>query len=109
VPLVATISEVRGCRLPQEVAVTQTKRWTVTISLFEEGDVTKADAVLHTNDTERLRGHGTARRNPQDPSVPEIGDELAAARALSDLAHLLLDVTIADIEGITGAPAHLQS
>jgi hypothetical protein len=89
--------------------VTQTKRWTVTISLFEEGDVTKADAILHTNDTERLRGHGSARRNPQDPSVPEIGDELAAARALSDLAHRLLDVTIADIESITGTPAHLQS
>jgi len=41
--------------------------------------------------------------------VPEIGDELAAARALSDLAHRLLDVTIADIEAITGTPAHLQS
>jgi hypothetical protein len=29
--------------------------------------------------------------------VPEIGDELAACRALSGLAHDLLDATIADV------------
>jgi hypothetical protein len=86
-----------------------TTRWTVSISLFEEGDVTKADAVLHTDDTERLRGHGTARRNPRDPAVPEIGDELAAARALSDLAHRLLEAAVADIEAATAGPAHLRS
>ena len=86
----------------------QTKRWTVDISLSEEGDLTKADAVLNTDETERLRGHGTARRNPRDPSVPEIGDELAAARALSDLAHRLLETAVADIEAATGVPTHLQ-
>jgi hypothetical protein len=89
--------------------MTHTTRWTVTISLFEEGDLTKADAVLHTDDTERLRGHGTARRNPHDPAVPEIGDELAAARALSDLAHRLLETAVADIEAATGVSAHLRS
>jgi len=86
-----------------------TTRWTVTVSLFEEGDFTKASAVLHAGDTERLRGHGSARRNPRDPSVPEIGAELAAARALSDLSHKLLDAAVADIETITGRPAHLAS
>jgi hypothetical protein len=86
-----------------------TTQWTVAISLFEEGDRTNADAVLHTAGTERLRGHGTARRNPRDPSIPEIGDELAAARALSDLAHRLLESAAADIEEATGVPANLQS
>ena len=86
-----------------------TTRWTVSISLFEEGDLTKAAAVLHTGDTERLRGHGSAQRNPRDPAVPEVGEELAAARALSDLAHRLLDAAIADIETITGEPARLQA
>jgi hypothetical protein len=85
-----------------------TTSWTVSISLSEEGDVTRADAVLRSNDTERLRGHGTARRNPRDPSVPVIGDELAAARALSELAHRLLEAAIADIERATGVPARLQ-
>jgi len=88
--------------------MTHTTRWTVTISLVEEDAVTKADAVLHADDRERLRGHGTARRNPRDPSVPEIGDELAAARALSDLAHRLLEAAVADIEAATGVSSHLQ-
>jgi hypothetical protein len=89
--------------------MTHTTRWTVSISLVQEGDVTKADAVLRADETERLRGQGTARRNPRDPSVPEIGDELAAARALSDLAHRLLDAAAEDIEGITGVSAHLRA
>ncbi|HVQ89705.1 MAG TPA: DUF1876 domain-containing protein [Mycobacteriales bacterium] len=86
-----------------------TTRWTVSISLFEEGDLTKAAAVLHTDDTERLHGHGSARRNPRDPAVPEVGDELAAARALSDLAHQLLHAAITDIETITAKPAQLRA
>jgi hypothetical protein len=33
-----------------------------------------------------MRGVGTSSRNPRDPEVEEIGDELAVARALADLA-----------------------
>lgn len=39
--------------------------------------------------------------------VGVIGDELAVARALADLAHQLLEATAADIEAITHEPAHL--
>jgi hypothetical protein len=77
-----------------------TKEWTVAVLLSEDGDVTRAEAVLHTGVREELRGHGAARRNPADPLVPEIGDELATARALSDLAHKLLDVAARDIEDV---------
>jgi hypothetical protein len=38
--------------------------------------------------------------------VPKIGDELAVARALSELSHLLLDVAARDIEQSSGEPAH---
>lgn len=38
---------------------------------------------------------------PSDHDVPEIGGELAVARALSDLAHKLLDTAVEDIEGVT--------
>lgn len=41
--------------------------------------------------------------------VPEIGDELAAARALADLAHYLLDATAADIEQLTHAAVYLPA
>jgi hypothetical protein len=34
---------------------------------------------------------GRSRRNPADPSIPQIGEELAAARALHDLANHLTD------------------
>jgi hypothetical protein len=40
--------------------------------------------------------------------VPEIGDELATSRALSDLAHKLLEATVADIEAMTHHPANLS-
>jgi Domain of unknown function (DUF1876) len=55
-----------------------------------------------------LTGVGLARRSPEDPDVPQIGDELAVARALSELSHQLLDATAADIERITHQPAHVH-
>ncbi|WP_374214967.1 dsRBD fold-containing protein [Streptomyces longispororuber] len=45
---------------------------------------------------------GTARRNPIDRPVPEIGDELAASRALEDLALRFHDVASSDIVELTG-------
>lgn len=75
------------------------KRWTVTISIDEvDDDRTRAHAVLDTGGSSHITGEGFARRNPTDRPVPEIGDELAAGRALSDLAHHLLDVAADDVE-----------
>lgn len=67
----------------------RTKRWTLRLDLFEEGDATKVHAVLDTGDS-TLESRTTAHRNPHDPPVPEIGDEYAAARALIDLGQRLL-------------------
>jgi hypothetical protein len=82
-----------------------TKTWTVQVLLNEDGDDTIADAALSAENKMQLRGHGTSRRNPRDESVPRIGDELAAARALSDLAHQLLAAAASDIESKTHVPA----
>ncbi|QYC41855.1 hypothetical protein Nocox_21245 [Nonomuraea coxensis DSM 45129] len=62
------------------------KQWTVRIFVTEDGDDTSVRAVLVTRGGGRVDGLGRARRNPADRSVPEIGDELAVARALDDLA-----------------------
>ena len=78
-----------------------TQRWHVDIALAEDGDHTRAGAHLHTRDNTSLHSVGRARRSPHDPAVPEIGDELATARALADLAHQLLDAAGADISAIT--------
>jgi hypothetical protein len=80
---------------------TTTKTWSVEIFIGERDGSTRAEARLKTGDQTALTAAGSARLNPSDRDVPEIGDELAAARALSALAHLLLDAATGDIEGVT--------
>jgi len=82
-----------------------TKTWTVQLTLDEQGDDTRADATLSLENKLEIRGRGTSRRNPRDESEPRIGDELAAARALSDVAHQLLAAAASDIEARTHVPA----
>lgn len=83
----------------------ETKTWHVELYVYEDGHTTKADAVLRTSAGTELRHSGTARRNPIDRDIPEIGDELAVSRALAGLAHDLLEATIQDVEQNIGAEA----
>jgi len=91
-------------------AMAHVRTWTVDITISEQEDErrTRASAVLRS-DRDGLRGEGEARRRPSDREVPEIGDELATARALADLAYKLLDVAAGDIEQFTHKPVHLRS
>jgi hypothetical protein len=85
-----------------------TKTWHMHVNLFEHDDSTRAEVVLRTDAGTELRHVGTARRRPSDRDVPEIGDELAVCRALSGLAHELLEATILDVEANdpgTGKPS----
>ncbi|GIH96332.1 dsRBD fold-containing protein [Planobispora siamensis] len=82
----------------------EAKQWSVKIYINESGDDTTARAVLLTRDGTHLSGTGHARRNPADFPVPEIGDELAAARALADLAEKLRVVTSRDIARFAEPP-----
>jgi hypothetical protein len=88
--------------------------WNVTIHLFDADDVdrdgtlTTAHAVLRTSAGTTLEGYGRARRNPHDPAVREIGEELASARALRDLADRLLRATSGDISSIEHHAIHLR-
>jgi hypothetical protein len=84
------------------------KTWTVRIEIGEHGGRTRAVARLHSGDTDQTVGVGFARLNPIDRDVPEIGDEIAVARALSDLSHRLLHVASEDVEQISGEAAHLS-
>ena len=81
--------------------MTANKRWPVEIQIGEHEGKTRALARLHHREQTglvSLVGMGLARLNPADRDVPEIGDELAVARALSDLGHQLLDAAAGDIE-----------
>lgn len=74
-----------------------TRTWHVTINLFEDDRTTTARAVLRTDAGPDLQHEATAHLHPRDRNVPEIGDELATCRALTGLAHSLLDAAIADV------------
>ena len=82
--------------------MTTAKKWTVDIYVDEHPDTrrTRAEARLHTGDPTDVRGVGISSRNPRDPEVPEIGDELAVARALADLADKLRVIAAGDVEAV---------
>lgn len=82
------------------------QHWTVDISIDEHEGLTRAKARLRWREKE-LVGVGLARLNPADRNVPEIGDELSVARALSDLGKRMLKVSTHDIEAVTHQPARL--
>jgi Rv2632c-like len=67
------------------------KKWGVDVFIWEnEEGHTSVDARLVAEDRAiSVVGHGSARRNPNDRDIPEIGDEMAVGRALADLGRNL--------------------
>jgi hypothetical protein len=82
-------------------------RWTVDVFVGELDGQTYAEAALRDDIGNSVLGTGRARLNPSDADVPEIGDEIAVARALVDLGHRLLGIASADIQSITHEPVKL--
>lgn len=82
------------------------KEWRLCLYLSEHDPGTTARVVLDTGDNV-LESCAQAHRNPFDTAVPEIGDELAAGRALISLGRQLLRAAVADISevGPPEAPA----
>jgi len=80
-----------------------TQEWKVGLFLSEEDGTTKARAVLDTGTT-TLTGHGTAHCSPQDVDVPEIGDDLAAGRAMHSLARQLMKTADRELEAMGAGP-----
>jgi hypothetical protein len=85
----------------KEAGMTTSKVWSVEVSLTEDPERTRADAVLEVGGRQ-FRGFGLAKRNPVDPEVPRIGEELATARALSDLSNRLLHAAAQAIGAFEG-------
>lgn len=86
---------------------TQTLTTTAAIRIDEDADHAEALVTLTVGGREYV-GHGSAARNPSDPVVPAIGEELAAARALADLSHQLLEAASRDIGSWAGSPGHVR-
>lgn len=86
------------------------KEWRLNLYLSEHDPDTTARVVLDTGDNV-LEACAEAHRSPSDPDVPEIGEELAAGRALIALGRELLCAANDDIEAVgaseTTSPAPL--
>ncbi|MFE6153198.1 MULTISPECIES: DUF1876 domain-containing protein [unclassified Streptomyces] len=83
--------------------MTHAEEWKVGVYLTEEDGITKARAVLANGKTQMV-GRGKARCNPQDVEIPAIGDELAASRAMRDLAGQLMHAADRDLAAVGAVP-----
>ncbi|MFE1444513.1 DUF1876 domain-containing protein [Streptomyces sp. NPDC058739] len=83
--------------------MSHTVEWKVRLRIVEDDEgQTRAHVLLDTG-TAALSGRGRAHCHPADTDVPEIGDELAAGRAMNDLAQQLLNAAERDMEGMGAA------
>lgn len=80
--------------------------WHSEVTFREAGPKTRATALLQLPDGTELRAHGHASKHPNDPIQTQVGEELAAARALNDLARQLLARASTRIESATHIAAH---
>ncbi|BBX95799.1 DUF1876 domain-containing protein [Mycobacterium lacus] len=80
-----------------------TKTCQIDVLIEEHEERTRAKARLSWAG-KSIVGVGLARLDPADEPVAQIGDELAIARALTDLANQLFALTSSDIEASTHEP-----
>ncbi|GEB58451.1 hypothetical protein GCM10017674_45260 [Streptomyces gardneri] len=76
--------------------------WHVEMEFQEEGDRTRAAAMVRLTDGTEFRAHGSANRHPSDPDQLRVGEEIAGARALMDLASQLLQKAHTEIDEVSG-------
>lgn len=82
--------------------------WRVQVSLAHDGPTTTAQAVLVGGAPEHMSAVGQARKDPHDTAAAVIGEEIAVARALRQLADSLIDTAQEGIEDSTGRPARVN-
>ena len=79
----------------------------IDISVTEDADHCEAVARVRMRERE-FSGWGRAKRNPSDPEMPVVGEELAVARALSELSHQLVVAAADSLESALGRPVALH-
>lgn len=73
------------------------KDLTLHLHIDEDRWDTVAHAVLNLRG-DHFESLGKAKRNPVDPPMPVVGEELAVARALQDLTNQVMDAANRKIE-----------
>ncbi|MDQ1009138.1 hypothetical protein QFZ82_003623 [Streptomyces sp. V4I23] len=80
--------------------------WHIEMEFQEEGDRTRAAAMVRLGDGTEYRGHGSANRHHSDQPQLLVGEEIAGARALMDLASQLLQKAHTEIDEASGRTSH---
>ncbi|MFD9906486.1 DUF1876 domain-containing protein [Streptomyces sp. NPDC059063] len=80
--------------------------WHVELEFSEHGDRTSAAALVRLGDGSEMKARGYAMRHPSDPEQLRVGEEIAGARALMDLASQLLQKAHTEIDDAAGMPSH---
>ncbi|MFE7134387.1 DUF1876 domain-containing protein [Streptomyces sp. NPDC057638] len=80
--------------------------WHIELEFHEEGDRTRAAAMVRLADGTEVRGHGLAQRHPSDPEQLRVGEEISGARALMDIASQLLEKAHTEIDETAGRTSH---
>ncbi|WP_030246594.1 DUF1876 domain-containing protein [Streptomyces sp. NRRL S-350] len=80
--------------------------WHIEMEFREDGPRTSAAALLRLGDGRELRAHGYSSRHPSDPEQLRVGEEIAGARALNDLASQLLTKAHGEIQEVSPVPTH---
>jgi len=80
--------------------------WHVELEFMEDDQHTKAAAMVRLPDGSEVRAHGRASRHQTDSNQPRVGEEIASARALNELAMQLLSKAHGEIDQASGRTSH---
>ncbi|MGW1807817.1 DUF1876 domain-containing protein [Streptomyces sp. NPDC002078] len=80
--------------------------WHVELEFKEDDQHTDAAALLRLPDGTEVRAHGHATRHRVDANQPRVGEEVAGARALNELAMELLSKAHSEIDEASGRTSH---
>lgn len=94
-------------RDPEVIVMAQTAvGWHVELEFEEDPHRTRAAALVRLPDGNEVRSHGYASRHPSDANQQRVGEEVAGARALNELAMKLLTKAHDEIDEESGRTSH---
>jgi len=76
--------------------------WHVELEFEEDQEKTRAAALVRLPDGNEVRSRGYASRHHTDSNQPRVGEEIAGARALNELAMRLLTKAHEEIDEASG-------
>ncbi|MFJ3088780.1 DUF1876 domain-containing protein [Streptomyces sp. NPDC086838] len=80
--------------------------WHIELEFEEDTHRTRAAALVRLSDGQEVRAHGYASRHPSDSEQPRVGEEIAGARALNELAMKLLTKAHDEVDEAAGRSSY---